>query len=1275
MAINVSDSNPPRPRILLVEDEPIVLLDVTHILTDLGYEVAGTATTGEQAVSLAAALAPDLIIMDIVLQGAASGIDAARAIRSNAPIPIIYMTANADPATIDAARDTGPSGYVTKPVSSTDLHSNIESALYKDRMERRLRESEARFRTLFHFAGEGILVAEVESKRFTYANPAICKMLGYTEEELLRLSVGDIHPPEAVASVVREFMSQARGDTILAADIPCLRKDRTVIYADINTSAMMIDGRECNVGFFTDITARKDIERALRDNEEKYRRLIETTDTGFVIVDGRGHVVDANDIYVKMTGHATLEQIRGRNVLEWTAAHDRERNDAAVAQCAALGFIRGFEVEYEWPNGVIIPIEINATVTGSGDAARILTLCRDISERVGAARALRESEERFRLAAQATGQLVYDYDIPAGVINWAGAIAAITGFTPEEMRAVDINEWEEMIHPDDRARATTALERSINTGTLYSIEYRFRVKGGSYMDIEDVGAFIPDRNGVPYRMVGTMKDISERKRAARELAETTKRLESILSITRTGVDIIDADYNLRYVDPGWQKVYGDPAGRKCYEYFMGCQRPCSDCGIPAAITSRQITITEEVLPREGNRAIEVHTIPFQNPDGEWLVAEFNIDITERKKAETALRASEQKFITAFNSTPVLMAISTIDTGQFFEVNQSFLDVLGFSREEVIGKTSRDLGLFDDVSRRDEIMSALERDGFARDFDVQVRTRSGVLRNGSFSADIVELEGERYLLTAMNDITERKKAEEALERERNQFVSGPMVAFKWRAEPGWPEEYVSPNVSRWGYDPASFIEGRTSYLDIIHPDDRERIEREVARYGEAGTPSYEQEYRVFTASGEVRWVHDFTVVIRDAAGAVTHYDGYLSDITERKKAEEDRARLEDQLRQSQKIESIGRLAGGVAHDFNNLLTAITGNISLALMDVPAGDALAETLKDAMKAAESAAALTRQLLAFSRKQIVEPRVVGVNDLVSNMKKMLGRIIGEDIALKTVLAPDAGAVRIDPGQFEQIIINLTVNARDAMPGGGELIIETATLDLDEEYASGHPYVSPGPYVLISVSDTGSGMSSEVKEHLYEPFYTTKPKGKGTGLGLATIYGAVKQNGGSIEVYSEVGLGSTFKIFFPRVADGSEATLPGRLVGDFPRGTETLLLVEDDPAVRGLAVRLLSRLGYRLMVFGNPMEALHAVEAHAGAIDLMVTDVVMPGMNGLELAQRVGKLRPGLRILFSSGYSEEVIAHHGIIDRGLNFIAKPYRPQDLAKKIREVIDGPATA
>ena len=404
--------------------------------------------------------------------------------------------------------------------------------------------------------------------------------------------------------------------------------------------------------------------------------------------------------------------------------------------------------------------------------------------------------------------------------------------------------------------------------------------------------------------------------------------------------------------------------------------------------------------------------------------------------------------------------------------------------------------------------------------------------------------------------------------------------------------------------------------------------------------------------------------KDENGKIVGLVGAYTDITEYKQ-------LEEQFRQAQKMEAIGQLAGGVAHDFNNLLTIISGHTDLALMEIDPANPLHEDLKEVLTASNRAADLTRQLLAFSRKQTLSLRILNLNDIVNGLEKMMRRTIGEDIDLITRSEDDLWSVKADPGQIEQVIINLVVNARDAMPQGGKLTIETQNVELDEEYARTHVEVKPGSHVMLAVSDSGCGMSEEHKNKIFDPFFTTKERGKGTGLGLSTVYGIVKQSGGNIWVYSELGKGTSFKIYLPMVSEEAEEFVRSESSVELPRGSETVLIVEDEDGVRHLVTKVLKRQGYKTMEAQSGDEALRICLELEKPVDLLITDVIMPIMGGVELVEKLQEIWSDLKVLFMSGYTTNAIIHNGTLDKGTNYLQKPSRPVDIAWKVRRVLDA----
>jgi PAS domain S-box-containing protein len=555
---------------------------------------------------------------------------------------------------------------------------------------------------------------------------------------------------------------------------------------------------------------------------------------------------------------------------------------------------------------------------------------------------------------------------------------------------------------------------------------------------------------------------------------------------------------------------------------------------------------------------------------------------------------------------------------------------------------------------DRIVRAIDTSGVTR----WMRVRTFPVRDAS---------GDVYRIVGIaEDVTELRRAEDALRDSAQRFRSliehsSDLILL---VDATGRFTYLSPSFTvTLGYSVQDWT--NRSGFDLVWPDDLDEARTLFSRIISTRGVGTVWQLRLRHADGTFRWLEG-TSANHLADPAISAVVINCRDVTERK-------RMEAQFNQAQKMESIGRLAGGVAHDFNNLLTAIKGNISLALLDMQPVDPLYEYLISVDRAADSAASLTRQLLTFSRKQIISPKVINLNDVLVHVQKLLARLIGEDIHLELFAAPDLAPIRLDRSQAEQVLINLAVNARDAMPHGGRLMLETANVDLDEEYCRLHPYVQPGSYVMLAVSDTGVGIREEVRAHLFEPFFTTKESGSGTGLGLSMVYGAVKQNGGHIEVYSEEGHGATFKIFLPAVVDQPAEVTVETFVGPRPCGDETIVLVEDEEHVRTIAALMLRRQGYTVHAFADGPSAIAAVEAMTAPLDLLITDVVMPKMNGQVLTQRLLELRPSMRVLFTSGYTANVIVHHGVLNEGVEFLPKPYSLERLARRVREVLDAPA--
>jgi len=536
---------------------------------------------------------------------------------------------------------------------------------------------------------------------------------------------------------------------------------------------------------------------------------------------------------------------------------------------------------------------------------------------------------------------------------------------------------------------------------------------------------------------------------------------------------------------------------------------------------------------------------------------------------------------------------------------------------------------------------------------------------------------RMLARTLRYACERTRANEALAESEARFrrmaENARDMIYRLRLKPDLAIEYVSPaGTAITGWTPEDVAGDAGAFIRrLLHPEDLPRFEAALQSQVREEPPPL----RLMHKDGHVVWTQHRIVPVRDADGHLVAIEGVARDISAEHAMQETDHRSEEQLILIQKLEAVGRLAGGIAHDFNNIMTSVIGYSELLLHRLPLEDPIRKTVAEIHKAGQRATGLTQQLLAFSRRQMLQPKVLDLNAELREIEELFRRTLGEDIEIRLFLAGDLGRVKVDPDRLHQVLLNLVVNARDAMPRGGRLTIETANVHHDEDYARRHVGVRVGPYVQLTISDSGVGMDHETLSHMFEPFFTTKEKGKGTGLGLSTAYGIVKQSGGNIWAYSEPGRGTTFEVYFPLVTEAGEPAPASLPTSPARGGTETILLVEDEQGVRDLAREVLADLGYRVLSGGDGEQALALAAAHAEPIHLLLTDVVMPRMSGRVLAERLEPLRPGLRILYMSGYTEDAIIQHGLLVSGIAFLEKPFNPTRLGLKVRQVLDAPPPA
>ncbi len=760
--------------------------------------------------------------------------------------------------------------------------------------------------------------------------------------------------------------------------------------------------------------------------------------------------------------------------------------------------------------------------------------------------------------------------------------------------------------------------------------------------------------------------------------EQAQRFRSFVENANDIVYTLNPDGVFTYVSPNWQKYLGVPAQDVIGKPFAPFVHPedvhlCNDYirDITQGRTDKD-SVEYRVLHQDGSWCWHISRGSLIDDEDSGNVSFIGIarDVTEHKQAVQELAESEQKYRELFKSAPVGIFTSN-SKGQVIECNPAAARMFGLASPEKMISYYHNIAsqIYVNGERRQEFLRLLQNNGSAENFEFEARRADGRTVWLSANARIASLkdDGSFEMEGFITDISERKLAE--AERERMLSAIEQTGEIIMITDTAGRVEYVNPAFERiTGY----------SRKEILG------LKPNILKSGEQDEAFYDEMWQ--TLQGGLTWTgrlvnkrkdgslftEETTISpVRDKDGRIINYVGVKHDITEHLRMSEEKKKLEAQYQQAQKMESIGRLAGGVAHDLNNLLSPILGYGEMLQEDLDGDSPLKSPLEEIVSAGERARDLVRQLLAFSRKQVLEFKPVDLNGVLSKFEQLLRRTIREDIVIDLVLAPSIPQIIGDSGQLEQVIMNLAVNAQDAMPDGGKLTIETMTAELDADYAASKQSVEPGKYVMLGISDTGTGIKKGAIDHIFEPFFSTKAKEEGTGLGLSTVYGIVKQHGGNIWVYSEPGKGATFKAYFPvSLAEGKPLDMEDVEVTNL-HGQETILLVEDNEQVRILILKILERLGYKILVAQDGASALTILENHDGPVELLLTDVIMPKMNGRELFDRVSSSDPGIKVLFMSGYTDNVIARHGIDDEGLNFIQKPFAVQALASKVRNVLDG----
>jgi two-component system, cell cycle sensor histidine kinase and response regulator CckA len=1135
----------------------------------------------------------------------------------------------------------------------------------------------------------------------TWVNGAAERVSGYTRDELLNMNILDLLVPEQVPIVRARWAERGQGElpTPFTAEIiikegsrRTLEVGHCLISDDAQSPSILSIGR--------DVTNHARAQRALRESEERFRAFVEQSSDVLSLLDEQGKVIYQSQSITRHLGYLP-EELVGRSCFDFVHPEDLETS--------LVGFRQGLE-DPSKGDAIVLRLQhklghwksfeaVSSTYVIGGRKAGLLASFRYVGDRMEAEAELRDSEERYRQLFQRNLAGVFLSKLSGGLLDCNDSFAHIFGYESREqmIKLADFNPYSA---PDERERYVTRLKRE---KALTNFEMKLRRRDGTEVWVLENVTLLEDEDAAMIQ--GTLVDITERKRAEQALAESESKFRALAESATTAI----------FIHNGRRFLYSNQASEEVCGYTSAELRDMSPWDL-IHLDQREMMHLRAADRLRGDASVQRYELRIVHKDGEDRWLDFSATVTQFAGEEamlcTAFDITQRKHAERLQSALYRMsdcANSVDDLGQLFEALHQIIGELMYAQnlyialldesgeylqfpyfvdqsDPIPAGRKRGRGLTEYVLRTGKALLAdFEKIRSLEDkreieplgpdcidwLGAPLRQGSkvfGVIALQSYDPGIRYRERDKEILTYVSQhisvALARKRQEEALRASeaRHRSLVESAVYGMYRSTVDGRFLDVNPAlVQMLGYSsPEELLAvdmAREIYAD---PDQRAAV---IQAYNDSG--------RLGTI--ELRWKrkdgHQITVRLsgtpfRNERGETLGFDMIAEDITERRT-------LEEQLRQSQKMEAIGRLAGGVAHDFNNLLTVIKGYSELVLDDLDHADPMRHEVDEIKKAADRAASLTRQLLAFSRQQVLAPKVLDLNLVVHNMDKLLHRLLGEDIDLFTVLEPGLGRVKADPGQVEQVIMNLAVNARDAMPQGGKLTIETANVDLDEAYARDHVSVKPGRYVMIAVSDNGAGMPEKVKSRIFEPFFTTKEVGKGTGLGLSTVYGIIKQSGGYIWVYSEVGRGSTFKVYLPRVDAPAEISL-SRSLQPARHGSETVLLVEDEDGVRALMRQVMHKHGYNVLEARHGGEALLMCERHQGKIDMLLTDVVLQQMSGRELAERLLKLRPEMKVLYVSGYADDAIVHHGVLTAGMSFLQKPFTTEALARKIRYVLDGP---
>jgi len=1129
-------------------------------------------------------------------------------------------------------------------------------------------EREEEYAQLIDTAPDGFLVVNMDGE-VLLGNDAISRLLGYPTEELPGLKVHEIDAEDSAEEVAKRFEAIRRAGA-LRFETRHRRRDGSLLEVEVSASYLS-SGPPRIISFVRDIGERKRAENTIRESRERFQMLFDNMAAGVAIYeaieDGEDFLIrDMNasgaelarisrDTAVGMRLTEVFPGIRELGLLEviqevWRTGEPRDH---------PLSLYRDNRVE-QWVENYVSRLP----------SGLVVAVFEDTSEQRRHEEALRESEERFREMAELLPEAVFEADASLRLTYANRRAFELFGYTQADFRegihALDT------LRKEDRARAEESFRRRLKGEEPGMAEYTATRKDGSSFPILFHASLI-SREGRSAGLRGIIVDLTEQKAVREEIQASSRRFRNIVEASPMGIFLYqlrdDGSLILEGANRTADRILGIDCGRLLGKPLEEAFPALADTEIPhryrRAAAEGVPWQSEQIVYEEGEVSGAFEIAAFQTSPGKMAV--MFLDVTHRKEAREALERSEERLRMATRSGRVGVWEYEIESDdlQWDELMYELFGTTPQTAGEGIERWRRFLHP-DDLDRAEqEFRASLEVAGEPFDTEFRIiREDTGEIRHIRGMAGVIrDSEGRPLRTIGTNwDVTEDRRAKEALRISEEKFRS--VIEQSNDAVYILFENSFDLVNKRFCELTGVTQEEATSqdfdFWDLIAEGSRPLVrDRQEKRSRGVEVPDL-YEFEILRRGGQTVHVEASVTEIDYRGGKAVL--GILRDITEHKN-------LQTQLNQAQKMESIGRLSGGVAHDLNNLLTPIIGYAELIRDDLGPDDERRESADEIVRAGFRSRDLVRQLLAFSRQQTLEFKTTDLNRLVLGFEKLLRRTIREDIEILINPGSDVPTIRGDRGQLEQVLMNLAVNAQDAMPEGGTLHIETSSAEFDEAFARSRPGVTPGSYALLSLTDTGIGMDVETRERIFEPFFTTKEKGRGTGLGLATVYGIVKQHGGNIWVYSEPESGTTFKCYFP-VADPDLERAPREANVDSENtGSETIMVVEDEELVRNLAVSILKRKGYEVLSAEDPQECLVLLESRPKPVDLLLTDVVLPGMNGRELFQEVSSRFPTSRVLYMSGYSDDVVTHRGVLEEGISFIQKPFSVQALAQKVREVL------